>query len=195
MIPAQFDYIAPATIEEALVVLGEKGDEAKIIAGGQSLLPVLRMRLNAPETIIDLGRIESLRGVREDGDAIVVSGEGIVARASRHPFSLTVLDASGHTLLREATGAGKFNGRLMHIVADTAGARYTAVGEQPIHEFPRGGRQIGIDDPLVPVSSQGPVQPVRRPGTDLAIPHEGPKLSGPLDRLGGQHRIVIRHLG
>ena len=72
MIPAQFDYIAPTTIEEALVVLGEKGDEAKIMAGGQSLLPVLRMRLNAPETIIDLGKIESLRGVRDDGDAIVI---------------------------------------------------------------------------------------------------------------------------
>src|SRR3546814_17659032 len=72
MIPAQFDYLAPATLEEALAALAEHGDEAKIIAGGQSLLPVLRMRLNAPEWVIDLGRIESLRGVRDDGDALVV---------------------------------------------------------------------------------------------------------------------------
>ena len=49
----------------------EHGDDAKIMAGGQSLLPVLRMRLNAPELVIDLGRIDSLRGVRDDGDAIV----------------------------------------------------------------------------------------------------------------------------
>ena len=72
MIPAQFDYLAPTTLEEALAALAEHGDDAKIIAGGQSLLPVLRMRLNAPEVVIDLGRIEALRGVREDGDAIVI---------------------------------------------------------------------------------------------------------------------------
>ena len=72
MIPAQFDYVAPSTLEEALAALGEHGDDAKIIAGGQSLLPVLRMRLNAPELVIDLGRIDSLRGVRDDGDALVI---------------------------------------------------------------------------------------------------------------------------
>jgi aerobic carbon-monoxide dehydrogenase medium subunit len=72
VIPAQFDYVAPTTLEEALSVLAEHGDDAKIIAGGQSLLPVLRMRLNAPEMVVDLGRIEALRGVRDDGDAIVV---------------------------------------------------------------------------------------------------------------------------
>ena len=72
MIPAQFEYVAPTTLEDALQALSEAGDDAKIIAGGQSLLPVLRMRLNAPEMVIDLGRIESLRGVRDDGDAIVI---------------------------------------------------------------------------------------------------------------------------
>ena len=72
MIPARFDYVAPTSVEEALNALAEHGDDAKIMAGGQSLLPVLRMRLNAPEMVIDLGRIESLRGVREDGDALVI---------------------------------------------------------------------------------------------------------------------------
>ena len=72
MIPAKFDYVAPTSVEDALSALAEAGDDAKIIAGGQSLLPVLRMRLNAPELVIDLGRIDSLRGVRDDGDAIVI---------------------------------------------------------------------------------------------------------------------------
>ena len=72
VIPAQFDYLAPTTVEEALAALAEDGDDAKVIAGGQSLLPVLRMRLNAPEVVIDLGRIEALRGVRDDGDDIVI---------------------------------------------------------------------------------------------------------------------------
>ena len=72
VIPAQFDYLAPTSVEEALRALAEHGDDAKIMAGGQSLLPVLRMRLNAPEVVIDLGRIDALRGIRDDGDAIVI---------------------------------------------------------------------------------------------------------------------------
>src|SRR5215217_8468254 len=72
MIPAAFEYLAPTSVEDALAALAEHGDDAKIIAGGQSLLPVLRMRLNAPEWVIDLGRIASLRGIRDDGDAIVI---------------------------------------------------------------------------------------------------------------------------
>lgn len=72
MIPAAFDYLAPTTLEEALMALAEHGDEAKVLAGGQSLLPVLRMRLNAPEWVVDLGRVEELRGIREDGDTIVI---------------------------------------------------------------------------------------------------------------------------
>ncbi len=72
MIPAQFDYLAPTSIAEALSALAEHGDEAKILAGGQSLLPVLRMRLNAPEVVVDLSKVEEMRGIREDGDAIVI---------------------------------------------------------------------------------------------------------------------------
>jgi carbon-monoxide dehydrogenase medium subunit len=72
MIPAAFDYKAPATVDEALQLLAEGGDDAKIIAGGQSLLPVLKLRLAAPELVIDLAKIDSLNGVRDDGDAIVI---------------------------------------------------------------------------------------------------------------------------
>lgn len=72
MIPAAFEYVAPTTVADALAALAEGGDEAKVLAGGQSLLPILRMRLNAPETVVDLGRIEALRGIREDGDALVI---------------------------------------------------------------------------------------------------------------------------
>ena len=72
MIPAKFDYVAPTSVEDALAAIAEAGDDIEIMGGGQSLLPVLRMRLNAPEVVIDLGRIDSLRGVREDGDALVI---------------------------------------------------------------------------------------------------------------------------
>jgi aerobic carbon-monoxide dehydrogenase medium subunit len=72
VIPAAFDYVAPATVEEALAALAEAGEDAKVLAGGQSLLPVLRMRLAGPSTVVDLGNIAELRGIREDGDAIVI---------------------------------------------------------------------------------------------------------------------------
>ena len=72
MIPAAFDYKAPTSIDDALQLLAEGGDDAKIIAGGQSLLPVMKLRLAAPELLIDLAKIDSLKGVRDDGEAIVI---------------------------------------------------------------------------------------------------------------------------
>ncbi len=72
MIPAEFEYVAPESIEDALAVLAEAGDDAKVLAGGQSLLPVLRLRLNAPEKVVDLRRIPGLTDITEDGDAIVI---------------------------------------------------------------------------------------------------------------------------
>lgn len=72
MIPAAFDYLAPTSIADALEALAAAGDDVKVLGGGQSLLPILRMRLNAPDQIVDLGRIEELRGIREDGEHLVI---------------------------------------------------------------------------------------------------------------------------
>ncbi len=72
MIPAAFDYVAPTTVDDAVRALSEAGEDGKVIAGGQSLLPVLRMRLATPSKLVDLGRIPELRGVRDDGDALVI---------------------------------------------------------------------------------------------------------------------------
>jgi carbon-monoxide dehydrogenase medium subunit len=72
MIPSAFDYTRPSTLDEAVVALRNAGEDAKILAGGQSLIPVLRLRLAAPSVLVDLGAVESLRGVREDGDELVI---------------------------------------------------------------------------------------------------------------------------
>ncbi len=72
MIPVKFDYVKPSSVEEAVAALAEGGEDAKIIAGGQSLLPVLRLRLAAPSLLIDLGGIAELRGIREDGDRVEI---------------------------------------------------------------------------------------------------------------------------
>jgi len=123
MIPAQFEYLAPTTVEEALAALAEHGDEAKIMAGGQSLLPVLRMRLNAPEVVIDLGRIEGLRGIREDGDALVIGAMtthtevGTNELVAQHALLLT--KALEHLADAQVRHRGTFGGALVH--ADPAG--------------------------------------------------------------------------
>ncbi|WP_310962318.1 FAD binding domain-containing protein [Nocardioides terrisoli] len=123
MIPAQFDYLAPTSVDEALAALAEHGDDAKIMAGGQSLLPVLRMRLNAPEVVIDLGRIEGLRGIREDGDDLVIgamtthSDVGGNALVAQHAALIT--KAVEHLADAQVRHRGTFGGALAH--ADPAG--------------------------------------------------------------------------
>ena len=72
MIPAAFDYTAPETVADALAALGSNSEEIKVMAGGQSLIPVLRLRLAAPTLIVDIGRIAELHGVSDDGDALVI---------------------------------------------------------------------------------------------------------------------------
>ena len=72
MIPVAFDYLRPSTVEDAIAALNDAGDEGKLLAGGQSLLPVLRLRLAAPTVLVDLTGMPQLRGVRDDGDALVI---------------------------------------------------------------------------------------------------------------------------
>jgi carbon-monoxide dehydrogenase medium subunit len=72
VIPSKFDYVKPASVADAVAALQQGGEDAKIIAGGQSLLPVLRLRLAAPSLLVDLAGIPELRGIREEGDRVVV---------------------------------------------------------------------------------------------------------------------------
>ncbi|OIJ24962.1 FAD binding domain-containing protein [Nocardioides luteus] len=123
MIPASFDYVAPTTVEEALAALAQYGDEAKIIAGGQSLLPVLRMRLNAPEWVIDLGRIDSLKGVRDEGDSILVGAMTRHCDVATDPLvaehAALVARATATVADEQVRHRGTFGGALAH--ADPAG--------------------------------------------------------------------------
>lgn len=72
MFPAQFEYHAPASIDEALSLLGEHGDDAKILAGGHSLLPMMKMRFAAPQHLIDLNGISDLRGLSQENGTLVI---------------------------------------------------------------------------------------------------------------------------
>ena len=123
MIPAPFDYVAPTTVEEALAALVEAGDEAKVIAGGQSLLPVLRMRLNAPSLVIDLGKVASLRGVRDDGDALVIGAmttyQTLLDDPAVHEHLLLLTKATETIADPQIRHRGTIGGALAH--ADPAG--------------------------------------------------------------------------
>ncbi len=72
MIPAAFDYVRADSAEAALAALAEHGDEAKLLAGGHSLLPLMRLRLAVPSVIVDIGRLSDLSFVRDDGDDVVI---------------------------------------------------------------------------------------------------------------------------
>ncbi|QIZ35677.1 xanthine dehydrogenase family protein subunit M [Saccharopolyspora sp. ASAGF58] len=123
MIPAQFDYVSPSTVEEAVAALAEAGEDAKVLAGGQSLLPVLRMRLADPQMIIDLGRIPALRGVREEGDALVIGAMTTHHDVMRDPLvqqHAQLLALTTRTVADpQVRHLGTFGGSLAH--ADPAG--------------------------------------------------------------------------
>ncbi|MDQ3095455.1 MAG: xanthine dehydrogenase family protein subunit M [Actinomycetota bacterium] len=72
MIPAAFDYTAPASVADALTALGSDSEEIKVLAGGQSLIPVLRLRLAAPTLLVDISRIEELSGITDEGGYLVI---------------------------------------------------------------------------------------------------------------------------
>ena len=67
MIPPRFEYHAPKTVGEAVALLGQLGSDAKLLAGGHSLLPMMKLRFAAPEHLIDINRIPELKGICEDG--------------------------------------------------------------------------------------------------------------------------------
>ncbi|MBA3908039.1 MAG: FAD binding domain-containing protein, partial [Pseudonocardiales bacterium] len=72
MIPVAFAYERPDTLEGALALLAEHGEDAKVLAGGHSLLPVMKLRLAAPELVIDIGRLTELRYFRAEGDELAI---------------------------------------------------------------------------------------------------------------------------
>ena len=123
MIPAAFAYARPTTIDEALQAVASGGEDVKIMAGGQSLIPVMRLRLAAPETVVDLTKVAELRGVREDGDAIVVGAmtthSDVIADPLIKQYAPLIAEATETVADRQVRHRGTFGGALAH--ADPAG--------------------------------------------------------------------------
>ncbi|MGW0022528.1 FAD binding domain-containing protein [Rhodococcus sp. NPDC003382] len=128
MKPAAFDYHAPATAEEAVALISELGDEAKFIAGGQSLMPMLNLRLAVFEHLVDLRRVQTLRGIEVRGDSVWIGAgttHSTVGRSEQIRTAVPLLSRAtpliGHFQIRNR---GTIGGSIAH--ADGAG-EYPAV--------------------------------------------------------------------
>lgn len=151
MIPAEFSYLRPASVDEAVSALAERGDDAKVLAGGQSLLPLLRMRLAYPEVLVDVGRIDEMRGVRDDGDRLVIGAATTHDQVLRDPLVRTHCPVIAEVTATVADPAvrhrGTFGGSIAH--ADPAGdlpALALALDAAMEIAGPGGRRTVGADE-------------------------------------------------
>jgi carbon-monoxide dehydrogenase medium subunit len=151
MIPAKFDYVRVDSADAAIAALVEHGDEAKLLAGGHSLLPLMKLRLATPSVLVDIGRLRDLSYVQEDGDAVAIGA------LTRH-HDLQGSDALGtHApLLRHAAGKvgdpqvrhrGTIGGSIAHgDPASDLPAVLLAMRATLVAQGPNGRRQISVDD-------------------------------------------------
>jgi carbon-monoxide dehydrogenase medium subunit len=102
--PSAFGYHAPRSVDEAVALLGELGDGAKALAGGQSLIPMLSLRLAYFDHLVDVGRIAALRGIRSEGDSVVIGATTVDARLESDPE----IEASVPLLARATPLVGHF---------------------------------------------------------------------------------------
>ena len=151
MIPAAFDYVRAESAEEAISLVGQHGDEAKFIAGGHSLLPMMKLRLAQPSVLIDIGRLTDLSYIRDGGDHIAVGA------LTRHMDVETSALLQEHVpLLAHAAGQvgdpqvrhrGTIGGSIAH--ADPASdlpATTLALGATYVAQGPNGTREIAATD-------------------------------------------------
>lgn len=128
MIPAAFDYLRPSSVDDAVAALAEAGEQAKVLAGGHSLLPVLRLRLAAPSLLVDLGGIDELRGAELAGDTLVLGAMTTHAEVAASALVREHAPLLAQTAItvgdRQIRHRGTLGGSLAH--ADPAGDLPTA---------------------------------------------------------------------
>lgn len=151
MIPASFDYVAPTSIQEALSALAEAGDDAKVLGGGQSLLPVLRMRLNAPEVLVDLGKVEELRGISEEEGHLVLGAmttyADLLASDAVRQHAALLAAAVAEVADPQIRHRGTVGGALVHAdPAGDVGAPALALDTEFVVAGPSGERTVAASD-------------------------------------------------
>lgn len=147
MIPATFDYVEAESADAALAALAEHGDEAKLMAGGHSLIPLMKFRLATPSVVIDIGRIEDLSYIRDDGDHLAIGAltthrmvETSDLLKAQAPMLSHIASHVGDPAVRHR---GTLGGSLAH--ADPASdlpAALLALGGSLVAKGPNGTREI-----------------------------------------------------
>lgn len=151
MIPPPFQYFAPKTLDEALALLDRHGPEAKVLAGGQSLIPLLKLRLASPPYLIDLNRIEGLAYIRENDGFLRIGAltreadlEAADLIRSRYPIIHDTAQVIADPLVRNLATVG---GNLAHgDPANDHPATLLALGAQVLARGPQGERTIPLAD-------------------------------------------------
>ena len=151
MIPSVFDYVRASSVDEAIRLLGERGDDAKILAGGMSLIPMMKLRFAAPQTLIDIRKIPSLSGITVSGDRVTIGAltnhAALAADAGLRKAAPVLWDAANVLGDPQVRNLGTIGGSLSH--ADPA-ADYPAVMLALEAEFtiagPNGERRIAAAD-------------------------------------------------
>ena len=151
MYPAQFDYHTPGSIKEALDLLGKHKDDAKLLAGGHSLLPAMKFRLARPAHLVDLRKVPGLSGIKEEGGTLVIGAmtthyavESSAVVKSKCGVLAQTAALIGDPMVRNM---GTIGGSLAH--ADPAAdypATAIAVGAELVAEGPKGKRTVKVDD-------------------------------------------------
>jgi len=151
MYPAAFEYHAPTTVKDALGLLGKLGDDAKILAGGHSLIPMMKLRLAQPKHLVDLRKVPGLAGIKEDKGALAIGAmtthwqvESSDLVKSKLPVLCDVAGIIGDPAVRNL---GTVGGSLAH--ADPAAdwpAIMIALGAEMVCEGPKGRRTVKVDD-------------------------------------------------
>ncbi|HEY7857664.1 MAG TPA: xanthine dehydrogenase family protein subunit M [Candidatus Nanopelagicales bacterium] len=151
MIPATFDYVRPDSLADAVSALSGGGEDAKVLAGGQSLMPMLRIRLASPTLLVDCSRLAELRGISDDGDAIVIGASTPHHDVMHDPLVMAHAPLIARTTAMVADPAirhrGTFGGSLAH--ADPAGDLPTVslvLGAQMVLAGPNGRRTVAASD-------------------------------------------------
>ncbi len=177
MIPAEFEYEAADSVEHAIELLGSNPD-ARLIAGGQSLLPLMKLRLSSPALLVDLGRVEGLAGVREDGDTLAIGAltlhEDLHRDATVAKRCPLLAHAAGEVGDPQVRHRGTLGGSLAHAApeGDLPAALLALEGELVV-QGPNGKRTVAASDFFVgpfttALAPQEVLTEVRVPATDGA---------------------------
>jgi aerobic carbon-monoxide dehydrogenase medium subunit len=151
MIPPAFDYHAPRSVSEAIGLLGSLGSEAKLLAGGHSLLPMMKLRFAQPSHLIDLNRIAELRGIREDGGDVVIGAMTVENELITDPIlrAKAPLLAEAPKLIADpqVRNRGTIGGDIAHgDPANDHPALSLAVDATFVLQGPKGTRRVKADD-------------------------------------------------